>query len=425
MSRDYHKKNIGDHELKPESLMMSYGYDPKLSEGSVKCPNFQTSTFVFNTAEDGKEFFNIVSGRKPLPEGEQAGLVYSRFNNPVLEIAENRIAIWDNADDCLVFSSGMAAISTTAMALLRPGDVIVYSEPIYGGTDTLFNGLLKQYGIHAVGFMSNDGIDGLQKAVTEAQKLGRIGMFMLETPDNPSNNLLDLAACSELAHSLGKDGVERPIVVADNTMLGPVLQQPLSHGADICLYSLTKYVGGHSDLIGGAISGERSLVDKVRKVRNAIGTMMDSHTAWLILRSLETLKLRMNAANEGAARVVEFLREHEKVTKIMYLGELQPGDPQYDVYKKQCKGAGSTFSFEVTGGEEAAFKVLNALKLIKLAVSLGGTESLAQHPAAMTHSGVPKERRDLIGITDGTIRVSIGVEDPEDIIADLRQALDA
>ena len=424
MSKSYKKSHIGDHPLKPESLMMGYGYDPQLSEGSIKCPNFQTSTFVFKSAEQGKDFFNVVSGRRPLEEGEQAGLVYSRFNNPTIEIAENRIAVWDRAEDCALTGSGMSAISTTLLTFSRPGDVVVYSEPIYGGTDTLINVILKQMGIQAVGYLSSEGTSGLERAIKEASTLGNISVVMLETPDNPTNNLLDIAACKVLMDELTQDQEASPILAIDNTMLGQLWQKPLDHGADLCLYSLTKYVGGHSDLIGGSCSGSKALVSRIRKVRNSIGTTMDSNTAWLILRSLETLKIRMTAANDGARKVVDFLLKHDKVTRIDYPGLLQSDNPQYAIYQKQCTGAGSTFSFEVKGGEAEAFKVLNALKLVKLAVSLGGTESLAQHPAAMTHSGVPKKRREFIGVTEGLIRLSVGIEDADDIIADLAQALD-
>ena len=424
MSTSYKKSHIGDHPLKPESLMMGYGYDPQLSEGSIKCPNFQTSTFVFKSAEQGKDFFNVVSGRRPLEEGEQAGLVYSRFNNPTIEIAENRIAVWDGAEDCALTGSGMSAISTALLTFSRPGDVVVYSEPIYGGTDTLINVILKQMGIKAVGYLSSEGTAGLERAIKEASTLGNISVVMLETPDNPTNNLLDIAACKVLMDELTQDQEASPVLAIDNTMLGPLWQKPLGHGADLCLYSLTKYVGGHSDLIGGSCSGSKALVSRIRKVRNSIGTTMDSNTAWLILRSLETLKIRMTAANDGARKVVDFLLKHDKVTRIDYPGLLQSDNPQYAIYQKQCTGAGSTFSFEVKGGEAEAFKVLNALKLVKLAVSLGGTESLAQHPAAMTHSGVPKKRREFIGVTEGLIRLSVGIEDADDIIADLAQALD-
>lgn len=423
MSATYKKTHIGEHLLKPESLMMGYGYDPQLSEGSIKCPNFQTSTFVFKSAEQGKDFFNLVSGRRQLKPGEQTGLVYSRFNNPTIEIAENRIAVWDQAEDCVLTGSGMSAISTTLLTFSRPGDVIVYSEPIYGGTDTLINVILKQMDIQAVGYLSSEGVSGLEQAIKKAHSLGNISVVMLEVPDNPTNNLLDIQACKTLLDTLTRDQDVSPVLAVDNTMLGPLWQQPLKHGADLCLYSLTKYVGGHSDLIGGSCSGNKDLVNQIRKVRNSIGTTMDSNTAWLILRSLETLKIRMQAANEGAAKVVEFLASHEKITRIDYPGLLEKGNVQHSIYQKQCKGAGSTFSFEVKGGETAAFVVLNQLKLIKLAVSLGGTESLAQHPASMTHSGVPKERRECIGITEGLIRISVGIEDAEDLIADLTQAL--
>ena len=317
----------------------------------------------------------------------------------------------------------MSAISTTLLTFSRPGDVVVYSEPIYGGTDTLINVILKQMGIQSVGYLSSEGSAGLERAIKDASALGNISVVMLETPDNPTNNILDIAACKALLDKLTQDQEAAPVLAVDNTMLGPLWQRPLAHGADLCLYSLTKYVGGHSDLIGGSCSGSKALVSKVRKVRNSIGTTMDSNTAWLILRSLETLKIRMKAANDGASKVVDFLSSHDKVTRIDYPGLLKTNDPQYAIYQKQCTGAGSTFSFEVKGGEAGAFAVLNKLKLVKLAVSLGGTESLAQHPAAMTHSGVPKDRREFIGVTEGLIRISIGIEDADDIIADLAQAL--
>ncbi len=423
MSISYKKTHIGEHPLKADSLMMGYGYDPQLSEGSIKCPNFQTSTFVFKSAEQGKDFFNLVSGRRQLKDGEQAGLVYSRFNNPTLEIAENRIAIWDQAEDCIVTGSGMSAISTTLFTFSRPGDVVVYSEPIYGGTDTLVNVVLKQMNIQSVGYLSSEGSLGLKQALDKAKALGSISVVMLETPDNPTNNLIDIAECKKIIDDATIDQVSKPVLAIDNTMMGPVWQQPLAHGADLCIYSLTKYVGGHSDLIGGSCSGSKALVSRIRKVRNSIGTTMDSNTAWLILRSLETLKIRMQAAADGAKKVVGYLQSHDKVSRVDFPGLLKKGDAQYDIYQKQCTGAGSTFSFEVDGGEEGAFAVLNKLKLVKLAVSLGGTESLAQHPAAMTHSGVPKDRRAVIGITEGLIRISVGIEDAEDIIADLSQAL--
>ena len=417
------KTHIGDHALAPESMMLHHGYDPKLSEGAVKCPQFQTSTFVFDSSQHGKDFFNYASGRVDVPEGVEPGLIYTRFNNPVLEILEGRMALWDGAEDCLVTGSGMAAISTTILALSKPGDVVIYAEPIYGGTDTLLNGVLCQYNLKAVGFNSSAGHQGLAEAIATAEKMGPISVVLMETPDNPTNQMIDIRACKDLLEKVqNPDGV-KPILVVDNTMYGPIFQQPLEHGADLCIYSLTKYVGVHSDLLGGSCSGNKDLITKIRGFRNIIGTNMDSHTAWLVMRSLETLKIRMTASSEGAAKVVDFLVDHPLVEKIYYPGLLEESDPQYATYKKQCTGCASTFSFTITGGESEAFKVLDSMQMAMLAVSLGGTETLVQHPASMTHSSVPEERRAEIGITDNLIRISVGIENPADIIADLAQAL--
>lgn len=418
--------HIGDQRLSPETQMMHYGYDPQLSEGAVKCPQFQTSTFVFKSAQDGKNFFNYASGRVAVPKDVSgSGLIYTRFNNPVLEILEGRIALWDEAEDCMVTGSGMAAISTTLLALSRPGEVVIYSEPIYGGTDTLINNILAQMNIKGVGFATHDGVNGLKAAVKKAKEIGPISVILVETPDNPINNLIDISACREIANELSNTTGERTKLVVDNTMFGPLFQQPLKHGADICLYSLTKYIAGHSDIVGGSCSGSTDLITKIRAFRNIMGTNMDPNTAWLIMRSLETLKVRMEAEALSASKVVKYLAGHPKVTRINYPGLLTENDPQYAVYKKQCDGSGSTFSFEIVGNEASAFKVLDSMKIALLAVSLGGTETLIQHPASMTHSGVPPERRAEIGIGDNLIRISVGLENPQDIIADLAQALNS
>lgn len=416
--------HLGTQRLSPETQMMHYGYDPKLSEGAVKCPQFQTSTFVFNSAQEGKDFFNYASGRVVLPEdAAEPGLIYTRFNNPVLEILEGRIALWDEAEDCLVTGSGMAAISTTLLALTSPGEVVIYSEPVYGGTDTLINTIFKQMNIQGVGFSTSDGIEGLKHAVEQARMLGPISLIFIETPDNPNNNLIDISACRDICNHLSNAQGERTKLVVDNTMFGPIFQQPLIHGADLCIYSLTKYIGGHSDVVGGSCSGNKDLITKIRGFRNIMGTNMDPNTAWLIMRSLETLKVRMEAESISAAKIVNYLNKHPLVTKINYPGLLTKDSDQYSIYKKQCKGSGSTFSFEIDGDEHAAFKVLDSMKIAILAVSLGGTETLIQHPASMTHSSVPAQRRAEIGITDSLIRISIGLENPDDLIADLDQAL--
>jgi methionine-gamma-lyase len=404
--------------------MMSYGYDPHLSEGSLKPPIFQTSTFAFRTAEEGKAFFEVSLGKRELKPEEEQGLIYSRFNNPDMEVLEDRLALWEAAEDALVFGSGMSAISTALWAFVRPGDVILHSEPLYGGTETLIQNILSQYNIRSVGFVAGDGAKELKRAAEEARALGPVAAMLLETPANPTNGLVDIALCRRIAAELAQ-GSRRPMVIVDNTMLGPLWQQPMKHGADLVVYSLTKYVGGHSDVIAGSCLGSREAVSQVRRMRSAFGTMSDPHSTWLLMRSLETLKLRMTAAMKSARHVAEFLADHPRVARVHYLGFLEPGDAQHEIFNRQCTAPGSTFSFEVHGGEAQAFALLNALKVIKLAVSLGGTESLMQHPATMTHAGLAKETQARIGITAGLLRLSVGVEHPDDLIADLDQALEA
>jgi methionine-gamma-lyase len=419
----YHKDRIGNHKLKPETLMLGYGYDPTLSEGAVKPPVFLTSTFVFNSAEHGKEFFDYVAGRREPPQGETAGLVYSRFNHPNSEIVEDRLAIFEEAEAGLLFSSGMSAIATTILAFARPGDVILHSQPLYGGTETLIAKTLANMSIGAAGF--GDGVDeaGIRAAAKEAQGKGRVSVIMVETPSNPLNTLVDIALIRTIADEIGAAQGHRPVIVCDNTLLGPLFQKPLRDGADISVYSLTKYVGGHSDLIAGAALGSKELMKTVRLLRSAIGTQLDPHSCWMLGRSLETLALRMNAANRNAEIVAQFLHEHPSVVKVHHLAYLPEGSRAKEVYEAQSDAPGSTFSFDVKGGEPEAFRVLNALQVFKLAVSLGGTESLISHPASTTHSGVPKATRDRLGVSDATIRVSIGIEHPDDLVADLAQAL--
>jgi len=414
---------IGGQKLHPETLMMGFGYFPGLSEGAVKCPIFQTSTFVFRSAGEGKRFFELAYGlSEPRPQ-ESTGLIYSRLNNPNLEILEGRLAIWDGAERALAFSSGMAAISTCLFAICRPGDVVVHSNPVYGGSDFLLDKVLPQFGIRTVGFEAGRGAGALRQAVTEAGAAGRVAAIYVETPANPTNALVDLAECAALADELGRRQGSRPPVIVDNTFLGPLWQRPLEHGCDIVVYSLTKYVGGHSDVVAGACVGSRLALEPVHLMRTILGTMTDPHTAWLLMRSLETLELRFRKSVDNATRVAGFLRDHPKVERVAFLGFLDPASEEGRLYARQCLAPGGTFSFFVRGGEREAFRVLDELQLVKLAVSLGGTESLASHPASMTHSDIEPARRAALGIADNMIRVSIGIEHPDDLIADFRQAL--
>jgi methionine-gamma-lyase len=418
----YHKTRIGNHVLGPETLMLGYGYDPALSEGSVKPPVFLTSTFVFRTAEDGRDFFDYTAGRREPPADSNQGLVYSRFNHPNLEILEDRLAVYEGAEQGLVFASGMAAIATAILACLRPGDAIVHSRPLYGGTEVLIEKTLAPFGIAAEGFTDGLSASAIRTAADRASAKGRIALIFIETPSNPMNTLVDIALVRRIAEEIATRQGARPIIGCDNTLLGPVFQSPLRHGADLSIYSLTKYVGGHSDLIGGAVLGTRAGLKPIRALRSAIGTQLDPHSCWMLTRSLETVSLRMERAAANAGKVAQFLSEHAKVARVHYPPLLAPDDPARRLMERQSSSAGSTFSFEVKGGQVAAFAFLNRLEVIKLAVSLGGTESLICHPWTTVHSGLTEQARREIGITPALIRVSIGIENADDLIADMTQA---
>ena len=418
------RTHIGNHALHPETQMLNYGYDPELSEGAVKPPVFLTSTFVFKSAEDGRDFFDYVSGRKEPPEGRGAGLVYSRFNHPNSEIVEDRLAVYERTESCALFSSGMSAIATTLLAFVRPGDAVLHSQPLYGGSETLLAKTFLNLGVSAVGFADGVNEASVTAVAEAAMQKGRVSVILIETPANPTNSLVDVAMIRRVADRIGEKQGHVPIVACDNTLLGPVFQRPIEFGADISLYSLTKYVGGHSDLIAGAALGPKSVMKQVKALRGAIGTQLDPHSCWMLGRSLETLQIRMERANSNAKTVAEFLRDHAKVEQIHYLPFNDPESAVGRTFAAQCSGAGSTFSFDIKGGQPASFRFLNALKIFKLAVSLGGTESLASHPATMTHSGIPIEVRQRIGVLESTVRLSIGIEHPDDLVADLALALD-
>lgn len=421
----HERRTIADHALHPDTLMLGYGYDPALSEGAVKPPVFLTSTFVFASAEDGRDFFDYTSGRRSPPEGQAAGLVYSRFNHPNSEIVEDRLAVYEGAEACAVFSSGMSAIATSLMAFVRPGDVVLHSQPLYGGTETLLAKTLADFGVRAFGFSDGTDAAAMQAAAEQALALGRVAAIVIETPANPTNGLVDIALVARIAGEIARRQGERPLVACDNTLLGPVFQRPIAHGADLSLYSLTKYVGGHSDLIAGAALGSAIAIARIKLLRGAIGTQLDPHSCWMLGRSLETVGIRMQRSAANAGIVAEFLRSHAKVAAVHFLPFADPASPTGKIYAAQCGGPGSTFSFDIVGGQPAAFRFLNALRVVKLAVSLGGTESLASHPATTTHSGVPAATRARIGVLDSTVRLSIGIEHPGDLLADMERALAA
>lgn len=420
--KDHRTTKLGDHPLSPQSLMMGYGYNPKLSEGSLKPPIFLTSTFVFESCADGKRFFEGITGKRA---GGPEGLVYGRFNGPDQEILEDRLALWEGADDAAVFSTGMSAITTALMAHVKSGEMILHSGPLYAATEKLIDAVFGRLDVEYANFAAGAPLAEVRALIERSRAKRRIAVIYLESPANPTNELVDIAGIVALRDELyANDPANKPLIMVDNTFLGPVFQQPIRNGADVSLYSLTKYVGGHSDLVAGGVVGTKAALAPIMALRNTIGTITDPHTSWMLLRSLETVALRMERAESNARTVCEFLRGHRKIERVGYLGFLDPESPQGRIYASHCSGAGSTFSVLVKGGETEAFRMLDNLQLVKLAVSLGGTESLASHPASMTHLSVPEARRKQLGITDNLVRVSIGIESANDLVADFAQALE-
>jgi cystathionine gamma-synthase/methionine-gamma-lyase len=410
--------------LRPETLAVAFGYDPEMGMGSVKPPIFMTSTFVYPTAQHAKDVHEAYfDGTGPLV-GE-TNHIYSRLGHPGLDFLEKRLAAIDGAEEAVAYSSGMAAHSSIALAYVRPGDSVLHGRPIYGGVDMLYNSIMPQFGSHVAAYTDGTDEDDVRAAARAAMSKGPLKLIIAETPANPTAALVDLDLMVRIADEVGAQQGHRPLVVVDNTLLGPFAQRPIEHGVDLCMTSLTKYCGGHSDLLAGGITGRKELIDHLRMQRTTWGNHLDPYTSWLVLRSLESVAVRTERAMDNARGVAEFLRDHPKVAAVTYLGFLEPGTRPRAVYDRQCKAAGSTFSFHLHGGEAEAFRMLDQLKLLKLAVSLGGSETLICHSASTTHYAVPPAQRLAGGITDGTIRLSVGLEHVDDLIGDLRQALEA
>ncbi|MEY4888872.1 MAG: Methionine gamma-lyase [Pseudomonadota bacterium] len=415
-------KRPGD--FRPETLAVAYGYDPQLGMGAAKPPIFMTSTFVYPSAQHAKYVHEAYfDGTGPLV-GE-TNHIYSRLGHPGLDFLEARLAAIDGAEDAVAYCSGMAAHSSIALAYMRSGDSVLHGRPIYGGVDFLYNTMMPQFGTHPTAYLDGTDEDGVRAAAEEAMAKGPLKLIIAETPANPTAAIVDLDLMVRIADEVGAKQGHRPLVVVDNTLLGPFSQRPISHGVDLCMTSLTKYCGGHSDLLAGGISGRKELIDQLKLQRTTWGNHLDPYTSWLVLRSMESVAVRTERAMSNARGVAEFLRDHPKVAGVTYLGFLEPGTRGRAVYDKQCKAAGSTFSFHLHGGEAEAFRMLDQLQLMKVAVSLGGSETLICHSASTTHYAVPREQRLAGGITDGTIRLSVGLEHIDDLIADLAQALEA
>ncbi|MDR0498130.1 MAG: aminotransferase class I/II-fold pyridoxal phosphate-dependent enzyme [Holophagales bacterium] len=409
-----------NHDIKPQTSIFNDGYDPRRSDGAVIPPLFRSSTYLFNDAEEGKRAFEIVYGISPAKEGETPAPIYSRVSNPTCEILEKRAIAWDGAEEAALFSSGMGAVTSTCLTFLKSGDTILFCEPIYGGTEHFFNNILPRFNINAKCFPIGAKTDVIDNIVKDDPTIKAI---YLESPANPTMMVCNVPGTAEIAKKYSTPD-KRILVIVDNTMMGPIFSSPLKLGADIVLYSATKFFGGHSDLIAGFSMGSRELITQIKTFRTILGSNSDPDTAWLIHRSLSTLQLRMENQQKTAARLAEFLLTHPSVEKVAYPGLPGMGQYQNELLKQQFTGSGSLICFCVKGGEAEAYRFLNAVKCIKLAVSLGGTTSLVEHPFTMTHSDMAAEQKLKAGITENLIRFSVGLEDTDDLIADLRQALE-
>ncbi|WP_454953987.1 methionine gamma-lyase [Fusobacterium hwasookii] len=371
--------------------------------GTLAMPIYQTSTFIFDSVEQGGRRFAL----------EEAGYIYTRLGNPTTTVLENKIAALEEGEAAVATSSGMGAISSTLWTVLKAGDHVVTDKTLYGCTFALMCHGLTRFGIE-VTFVDTSNLDEVKNAMKENTRV-----VYLETPANPNLKIVDLEALSKLAHTN-----PNTLVIVDNTFATPYMQKPLKLGADIVVHSVTKYINGHGDVIAGLVITNKELADQIRFVglKDMTGAVLGPQDAYYIIRGMKTFEIRMERHCKNAKKVVEFLNKHSKIERVYYPGlETHPG---HEIAKKQMKDFGAMISFELKGGFEAGKTLLNSLKLCSLAVSLGDTETLIQHPASMTHSPYTKEEREAAGITDGLVRLSVGLENVEDIIADLEQGLE-
>lgn len=409
----------GIRVMHPETSAVAQGFDPALSVMAARPPIYPVSTYCFHNAAEAKKYFDIALGRAGEQTRHHSELIYARLNNPNAEMFEEQLVpLESGAVDAASFCSGMSAITTSLLTFLRPGDVVLFTCPIYGGTDHVMNHMLDPFGIKSRGVRSGSA-DAIAEAAREIGE--RLAVIYLETPANPTLTMTDIAAVAEIARS--HRGRKPVMLLVDNTFLGPVFQSPLDHGADIVLYSATKYLGGHSDLVAGAVtSANFEWIEQIKATRSFFGTICEPFTAWLLERSLATIHTRMIKQSKNASRIAARIVEHSKVGKLHYPTFFK--GEQRRIFEKQCSAPGGMISFEVHGGQAAAFRVLDALKIAKLAVSLGSVESLATHPKTTVSSEMPIEEMELAGVTDGLVRYSTGVEYWRDLADDLEQALD-
>jgi len=393
------KERKGDGRQGFNTRAVHAGSHPCPATGSIVPPIYQTSTFVFENADQGAARFAHT----------EDGYIYSRLGNPTITSLQENIASLEGGDEGYAFGSGLAAIHAAVMSVARSGDEVLATDAIYGGTHVQFTRTLPRYGV-VVRFVDTSDISAVEAAITE-----RTRVLFLETPANPSLKLADIEALSSLAH---KHGIH---VIVDNTFMSPTYQRPLELGADTVVHSLTKYLNGHSDVVGGMVVTTKDHGPNVYQILVDVGGMLDPFAAWLVVRGIKTLPLRMERSTSNAQRIAEFLEGHPSIEKVHYPGLAT--HPQHELALRQMSGTGSIISFELAGGLDAGKTLMDSVKVCALAVSLGAVETLIQHPPSMTHAGIPREQRIASGIPDGLVRLSVGIEDVEDIIADLEQGL--
>ena len=419
-------ENKRSSSLHPETDVLTRGFDPKLSVGSARPAVFRSSTYVFSSPEHAERAFDVMGGRAELGTGETIDLVYSRFNHPNAEILEEQIIpLEPGAHAAAVFNSGMAAIMTALLAVVKPGDSILYTVPIYGGTQTLILDFLQSFGVAGIPVRAGRP-DELQAAIHDAKNLR---VVLIETPANPTIVMTDIKQACDIAHQSnvhagnGAGWQQRPIVMVDNTFLGPAFQHPLALGADVSLYSATKYLGGYSDIIGGvALTRDPTLMRKIRSKRSLFGNILQPDECWILDTRLPTVHLRMNRQSKNAQRIAEHFANHPKIKKVYY-PTLFDDPEQKRIFEAQCDFPGGLISFDLAGGKPAAFDFLRHLRLARNAVSLGGVETLVCHPRSTTHSSWTAQELDDAGIGDGLVRISIGIEDWRDLCSDFEHAL--
>jgi methionine-gamma-lyase len=415
ISSRYNLDTMAKLHLRPETAVLIRGFDPRLSVGSARPPVYRSSTYVFSSPEAAEQAFAVALGKRGEEEGRE--LIYARLSHPNAEIVEAQlIPLEQGASAAAVFNSGMAAISTVALALLSPGSTIIYTEPIYGGTHALLHSLLEPLGVNLRPVTAGDS-EGLAQAVTQAIDPR---LVLIETPANPTLVMTDIAAAAQVVR--GHPG--RPLLAVDNTFLGPTFQHPLNHGADLVIYSATKFLGGMSDLLAGVVlAAEQGLIDRLMALRSLLGNILQADESWILDSRLPTVHLRMNRQSKNAQRIAQHLVEHPAVARVHY-PSLFSDPAQCRIRDAQTDFAGSLISLQLRGGKAAAFEFLRQLKIAKNAVSLGGIETLVCHPRTTTHSEIAPAELQAFGIGDDLVRLSIGTEHWRDLLADFLQALD-